>query len=74
MTHHSVRIDPDFHAQPPVPGALLVDGAGGWAGSAAIDTTLLTNGRHRLVLRADCDDPRGSTNSGVLVVTFTVAN
>ncbi len=74
VTHHSVRIDPDFHADPPVPGALLVDGPGGWVGSAAIDTTLLTNGRHRLVLRADCDDPRGSTNSGVLVVTFSVVN
>jgi hypothetical protein len=74
VTHHSVRIDPDFHAAPPVPGTLLVDGPGGWVGPTAIDTTLLTNGRHRLVLRADCDDPRGSTNSGVLVVTFSVAN
>ena len=25
-------------------------------------------------MRADCDDPRGSTNSGVLVVSFTTAN
>jgi hypothetical protein len=74
VTHHSVRLDPDFHAIPQVPGTLLVDGPGSWAGTAAIDTSTLANGRHRLVLRADCDDPRGSTNSGVLVVFFTVAN
>ena len=74
VTHHSVRLDPDFHAIPQVPGTILVDGSGPWAGSVAIDTTSLANGRHRLVLRADCDDPRGSTNSGVLVVFFTVAN
>ena len=74
VTHHSVRIDPDFHAVPPVPGTILVEGSGPWAGSVAIDTTKLADGRHRLVLRADCDDPRGSTNSGVLVVVFTVAN
>ncbi len=74
VTHHSVRLDPDFHAVPQVPGTILVDGSGSWTGGVAIDTTTLENGRHRLVLRADCDDPRGSTNSGVLVVFFTVAN
>jgi hypothetical protein len=74
VTHHSVRLDPDFHAVPPVPGTILVDGSGPWAGSVAIDTRTMANGRHRLVLRADCDDPRGSTNSGLLVVAFTVAN
>jgi hypothetical protein len=74
VTHHSVRLDPDFHAVPQVPGTILVDGSGSWAGGVAIETTTLANGPHRLVLRADCDDPRGSTNSGVLVVFFTVAN
>jgi hypothetical protein len=74
VTHSSVRLDPDFHATPIVPGTVLIDASVPWTGSVAIDTTTLTNGRHRLVLRADCDDPRGSTNSGVLVVFFTVAN
>jgi hypothetical protein len=74
VTHHSVRLDPDFHADPQVPGTIYVDGSGPWEGSVAIDTTTLANGRHRLVLRADCDDPRGSTNSGVLVVAFAVSN
>jgi hypothetical protein len=74
VTHSSVRLDPDFHATPVIPGTLLSDAAAPWTGSVAIDTSTLTNGRHRLVLRADCDDPRGSTNSGVLVVFFTVAN
>ena len=74
VTHSSVRLDPDFHATPVVPGTILIDASVPWTGSVAIDTTTLTNGRHRLLLRADCDDPRGSTNSGVLAVFFTVAN
>jgi hypothetical protein len=74
VTHSSVRLDPDFHATPVIPGTILVDASVPWVGSVTIDTTSLVNGTHRLVLRADCDDPRGSTNSGVLVVVFTVAN
>jgi hypothetical protein len=74
VTHSSVRLDPDFHAMPVIPGTILIDASVPWTGSVAIDTSTLTNGRHRLVLRADCDDPRGSTNSGVLVVFFTVGN
>ncbi len=75
VTHHSVRIDPDFHASPPVPGTILRDGSGQFLEApVAIDTTTLSNGTHTLHLRADCDDPRGSTNSGVLVVKFKVQN
>jgi hypothetical protein len=75
VTHHTVRIDPDFHAVPPVPGTIINDGSGQLAQTTLnINTTALANGLHKLHLRADCDDPRGSTNSGVLVVPFTVAN
>ena len=40
----------------------------------AAGKTKLTNGQHRLVLRADCETAEGSTNSGVLVVFFKVQN
>jgi hypothetical protein len=75
VTHHTIRIDPDFHATPPKPGTIISDGAGQLAATTlSIDTRTLANGAHKLHLRADCDDPRGSTNSGVLVVPFTVDN
>ncbi len=73
VTHHAVRLDPDFHATPPVQGIVLRDAAGPWEGTQPIDTTMLPNGTHRLHLKADCDDPR-ATNSGVGVVAFDVAN
>lgn len=69
-THHNVTLDPDNHADPPKPGTVLRDGPGGWEGSVDIDPLGLTPGPHKLVARSDCDDPRGSTNSGVLVVNF----
>jgi hypothetical protein len=73
VTHSSARLDPDFHANPPVPGMILFDQAGAYP-----EATLpagwwdgLVAGTHRLVLRADCFDAnRGSTNSGVDVVEF----
>jgi hypothetical protein len=75
VTHHTIRIDPDFHAIPPVPGTIIVDGPGQLLQTTlSIDTTTLSNGIHRLHMRADCDDPRGSTNSGVLVLPFNVDN
>src|SRR5215212_26141 len=75
VTHHSVRLDPDFHATPVVPGIVLADGPGELLEqSLSIDTTTLANGLHKFHLRADCNDPRGSTNSGVLVVPFRVDN
>ena len=75
LTHHTIRLNPDFHAHPTVPGIVVRDGPGELPeGPVAIDTTKLANGRNVLHLRADCEDPRGSTNSGVLIVPFTVAN
>jgi hypothetical protein len=75
VTHHTIRIDPDFHAIPPVPGTIIVDGSGQLLQTTlSIDTRTLSNGIHHLHMRADCDDPRGSTNSGVLVLVFIVDN
>ncbi len=70
VTHHTVRLDPNFHNG--MPGTILRDGTGPWEGYQAVDTSPLTPGRHRLFMRSDCDDPRGSTLSGVLIVPFTV--
>ena len=75
VTHHTIRIDPDFHAIPPVPGTIINDGPGQlFQTTINIDTTTLANGLHHLHMRADCDDPRGSTNSGVLVIPFIVSS
>jgi hypothetical protein len=75
VTHHTIRIDPDFHADPPKPGTIISDGPGQLASTTlSIDTRALANGVHKLHMRADCNDPRGSTNSGVLIVPFTVDN
>jgi len=73
VTHDSVRIDPDFHAMPPFDSLVLYDADGQWEGQLPIDTMALADGRHRLVLKADCDDPR-ATLSGVGVIGFDVAN
>jgi hypothetical protein len=73
VTHDAVRLDPDFHAVPPVEGTVLRDADGPWEGKQTVDTTMLPNGTHRLHLKADCDDPR-ATNSGVGVIAFNVAN
>ncbi|TQJ38099.1 hypothetical protein FBY33_0091 [Arthrobacter sp. SLBN-112] len=80
-THSFIAIDPDFHAVPANPGRVLWDSAGPYGpepfGSApiAIDTTTMANGVHKLHLRTSCrDNTLGSTNSGVTVIPFTVAN
>jgi hypothetical protein len=68
VTRSSVRADADFHAVPPKPGVLLYSGR---AYEGPVTVTGLAAGAHKLQARADCDDPRGSTNSGVLVLPFT---
>lgn len=75
VTGSSARLDPDFHAEPPLPGTVLFEHAGQHPeATLSVDTTKLANGPHRLVLRADCETAEGSTNSGVLVVFFRVQN
>ncbi len=70
--HCLAAIDPDFHAGNP--GTTILDQHGAWQGTIAIDTTKLSNGTHRLFLKTDTDDKRGSSNGGVQVFYFTVAN
>ena len=76
VTHHTVRLDPNFHASPPDGGTVVVDGNGPLAPTQlAIDTMTLANGTHKLFQRADCrDDKLDSSNRGVLVVPFVVRN
>ncbi len=74
ITHHTAALDADAHAVPPNPGTVLVSAAGPGTATLAIDTTKLSDGLHKLSLRSDCDDASGSTNSGVGIITFRVAN
>ena len=75
ITRSFAYLDPDFHAGRA--GTKLLDRAGEFRGELRIDTRTLSNGPHRLVLRADADcrrcDPAG-VNSGVLAVYFVVDN
>lgn len=76
ITRRNASLDADAHAG--IPGTVLVDAAGPGSATLSIDTTKLSNGPHRLALRADCDvasgTHAGSTNSGVGVVVFIVQN
>lgn len=90
VRHSFVSIDPSFHAVPPYAGQVLIDQPGSYKGAVSIDTTLLTNGLHKLFIRADapCDGTTGnncglkpeggtnnvSTHSSVQVIPFVVAN
>ncbi len=65
VTGHDIRLDADFHAG--IPGTILKKGAGEFEGT--VSTGPLAAGTHKLSVRSDCADPRGSTNSGVLVIT-----
>jgi hypothetical protein len=70
-----VTVDPDFHAMPERRGWVQIDQSGAFKGPLAIDTTKLANGPHKLAIVASADHGAlGSTQSGVQVVPFTVAN
>jgi hypothetical protein len=72
VTSHAVRVDSDAHAD--LPGMILKKGKGQYIGPVSVDTTQLSNGYHRLFLKANAAAPAGSTNSGVLVLYFNVQN
>lgn len=86
--HHIVMIDPAFHAVPPTEGIVVKEGSGQLDNyQLNIDTTRLTNGWHRLALRADddffdnsgsCSNNKGSacdsTSSGLMIIWFYVNN
>lgn len=69
ISRHIVTLDADNHAG--IPGTVLRSGNGELP-TTTLDLSGLSSGTHRLAIRAECDDPRGSTNSGVMQVTFTV--
>ena len=72
VTSHGIYIDPDFHNGSK--GIVIREGSGLYRGPVTINAANLSPGVHRLVLRSDARDPRGSTNSGLLVVFFTVTH
>ena len=72
VAYHLVAVDPDFHSDDP--GLVLREGEGELDDTVTIDTTELSNGWHKLVLRADADTEDSSTNSAVQVVWFNVQN
>ncbi len=76
VASREARLDPDFHANPPNPGAVLLSGSGEFNGRLTIDTTGLPNGTHKLFLRSVCHDlhGRGSDIHGILTVPFLVGN
>ena len=70
VTSHGIYLDPDFHHGSA--GTVIREGSGPYRGPVTIDASELSPGVHRLVLRADANDQSGSTNSGLLVIFFTV--
>lgn len=90
VTSSFVSIDPSFHASPVDPGTVVLDRVGPYKGPVSIDTTALSNGSHKLFIRAgapcngtagnNCGKkPDGSSNNvathySVQVITFEVNN
>ncbi|MEN8260438.1 MAG: DNRLRE domain-containing protein, partial [Pseudomonadota bacterium] len=73
ITSHYVALDAAVHAGNF--GTPLLQGDGPYEGRVMIDTTTLTNGWHKLFLKAGAFDPiTGSTNSGLFVGFFEVLN
>ena len=72
VTGHTVAVDANVHMG--MPGWVIQSGPGEYVGPISIDTRQLANGQHKLMLRADAAASTGSTNSGLLVIVFNVAN
>ena len=68
VTHAVVLRDADFHHGNP--GTELAEAIGQWGPKRVRAGYQTESGPHRLLIKSDCNDPRGSTNSGVLVYTF----
>jgi hypothetical protein len=69
VSRYRVALDADAHAG--IPGTTLLSGNGDLP-PTVLNMGSLAPGSHKLSIRAECDDPRGSTNVGVGVVVFTV--
>jgi hypothetical protein len=66
-------IDPDFHNGSA--GKIVLQGSGKWSGQLNIDTTKLTNGKHRLFLSSTSKRSNpAAQHSGVLAFYFNVQN
>jgi hypothetical protein len=72
ITGYYAALDTDFHNNNP--GTPIKSGTSAWRGNLSIDTTMLTNGWHRLFLKSDAAQPDGFTNSGVLAIWFEIDN
>lgn len=72
VAYHLVAVDPDFHGGDP--GLVIREGDGELDDTITIDTTQLSDGWHKLVLRADADTEDSSTNSALQVLWFNVQN
>jgi hypothetical protein len=78
VTSHRAHVDPDFHTGSA--GWVVKRARGSFRGRLWIDTTILTNGWHKLVLIANAkrisrrDRAPNGTNSGVQVIPFLVSN
>jgi hypothetical protein len=73
VTHVLVSLDPHFHAVLVDRGTVVLEQYGQYTGNLTIDTRTLSNGVHRLFMRADSAITTG-TGSGVLVINFRVDN
>jgi hypothetical protein len=69
ITHAVALLDADFHND--IPGMTLAEASASLGPQKVQVGRKAITGEHRLLLKADCDDPRGSTNSGVLVYLFS---
>ncbi len=67
-----VTVDPNFHMG--IEGTVLLRTTGQFNGTVNLDTRRFPNGPHKLVVKTDVKDPRGSTLSGVLGLPFTIQN
>jgi len=71
ITEYEVLLDPNIHAGSR--GTVVAEGRSSLFGRVRIDTTKLANGTHKLVFRAGSQVAKG-TNSGIVVIPFTVQN
>lgn len=68
VTHAVAVLDADLHNG--IPGTTIAENNDAFGPQSVPVGPNTTAGPHKLMLRADCDDPRGSTNSGLLVFGF----
>jgi hypothetical protein len=67
-------VDPDFHAHPANNGLIGLNDSSNGKKAITIDTTILSNGWHRLFLRSDHVRSDGVISSGNFTMMFNVQN